>query len=601
MKGYLSALDGDEPRREQAAAQHAPDREGGLRDQLRSREPPDLAAGAARRPRNAWRAHPRKARGGGHDDAALAPSWRLDRGRARALARRDAGRPVRGPRAASYPDGWVVRAFLPGANGSRSWPLRRHAAGDARSRRVPTDCSKDDRRGARALSAADRWPGGVQETEDPYSFGLLLGDLDLHLFNEGRHFGLADAFGAQVRTVDGVTGVRFAVWAPNARRVAVVGDFNSWDARRHPMRVRYPAGVWELFVPRSAPASATSTTSSDRTATACRSRPIRWRARPSRPRDGLDRRGARPLSLARRSMDGVARRAGTAPGADLDLRSPPRLLVAAATTAEPRRDLGPRHRAAHPLRRRIWVSPMSSCCPSPSIRSAAPGAISRWRCSRRPRAMGRPPGFARFVDADARRRHRRDPRLGAGAFSDRPPRARAVRRHRALRAPRSARRLSPRLEHVHLQFRAARGSRLPDRERADVAREVPHRRPARRCRRLDALSRLQPHARANGFRTSIGGRENLEAIGFLRHLNAVVAERCPGAMMIAEESTAWPGVTRPVARRRARLFLQMEHGLDARHLVVHRARSDPSPIPPRRDHLRPALRVLRALHPAAVS
>src|SRR5262249_57083846 len=91
------------------------------------------------------------------------------------------------------------------------------------------------------------------ETEDPYAFGLLLGDLDLHLFNEGRHFGLGETFGAQAMTVDGVPGVRFAVWAPSARRVAVVGDFNAWDARRHPMRVRYPAGVWELFVPRLQP------------------------------------------------------------------------------------------------------------------------------------------------------------------------------------------------------------------------------------------------------------------------------------------------------------------------------------------------------------
>src|SRR5262249_25598315 len=80
--------------------------------------------------------------------------------------------------------------------------------------------------------------------------GLLLGDLDLHLLNEGRHFQLADTFGAVPMTVDGVPGVCFAVWAPNARRVAVVGDFNGWDTRRHPMRVRYPAGVWELFIPR---------------------------------------------------------------------------------------------------------------------------------------------------------------------------------------------------------------------------------------------------------------------------------------------------------------------------------------------------------------
>ena len=91
----------------------------------------------------------------------------------------------------------------------------------------------------------------MQETEDPYAFGAVLGELDLHLFNEGRHFHLADALGANVATIDGVPGVRFAVWAPNAERVAVIGDFNSWDARRHPMRLRYPSGIWELFVPRA--------------------------------------------------------------------------------------------------------------------------------------------------------------------------------------------------------------------------------------------------------------------------------------------------------------------------------------------------------------
>lgn len=97
------------------------------------------------------------------------------------------------------------------------------------------------------------WPGGVQETEDPDCFGPSLGDLDLHLFNEGRHFELAEHLGARVMTIDGVPGVRFAVWAPNARAVSVVGDFDTWDARRHPMRLRYPAGVWELFVPRIEP------------------------------------------------------------------------------------------------------------------------------------------------------------------------------------------------------------------------------------------------------------------------------------------------------------------------------------------------------------
>src|SRR5690606_21089210 len=72
---------------------------------------------------------------------------------------------------------------------------------------------------------------------------------------EGKHYKLNRTLGAHVKTVDGVQGVRFAVWAPNARRVSVVGDFNQWDGRRHPMRVRHSSGVWELFVPRIGPGS----------------------------------------------------------------------------------------------------------------------------------------------------------------------------------------------------------------------------------------------------------------------------------------------------------------------------------------------------------
>ena len=102
-----------------------------------------------------------------------------------------------------------------------------------------------------------QWAGGEQITEDPYSFAqLLLGEMDLYLFAEGNHRDLGSCLGAQVTTVDGVQGVRFAVWAPNARRVSVVGDFNIWDGRRHPMRLRHPSGVWEIFIPRLQPGAA---------------------------------------------------------------------------------------------------------------------------------------------------------------------------------------------------------------------------------------------------------------------------------------------------------------------------------------------------------
>jgi len=84
---------------------------------------------------------------------------------------------------------------------------------------------------------------------DPYCFEPLIGETDIYLLGEGNHYKLWQMLGANVTTIDGIDGVRFAVWAPNAARVSVVGDFNNWDGRRHPMRVRGQSGVWELFIP----------------------------------------------------------------------------------------------------------------------------------------------------------------------------------------------------------------------------------------------------------------------------------------------------------------------------------------------------------------
>jgi 1,4-alpha-glucan branching enzyme len=188
-------------------------------------------------------------------DMRLNYSWQLDPASARAIAQATHDNPfaVLGPH--DTPDGRVIRVFLPGA---AQVEILRRSDGAVLTRLQP-----HSEYGLFENLVADRapyrlrifWPDSEQETEDPYAFGLLLGDIDLHLFNEGRHFELAQCLGAQTKIIDGVSGVRFAVWAPNARRVAVVGDFNSWDRRRHPMRVRHDAGIWELFVPRVAPGS----------------------------------------------------------------------------------------------------------------------------------------------------------------------------------------------------------------------------------------------------------------------------------------------------------------------------------------------------------
>ncbi len=93
------------------------------------------------------------------------------------------------------------------------------------------------------------WPDAVQIVDDAYRFGSFIDEADLYRFVQGDHTELYRVLGAQPRILDGVAGVGFAVWAPNARRVSVVGDFNGWDGRRHPMRLRHTGGIWELFVP----------------------------------------------------------------------------------------------------------------------------------------------------------------------------------------------------------------------------------------------------------------------------------------------------------------------------------------------------------------
>jgi 1,4-alpha-glucan branching enzyme len=98
------------------------------------------------------------------------------------------------------------------------------------------------------LEVADH-QGGVAAVEDPYRFLPVLSDFDLYLLGEGTHYKAYEKLGAHPRVVDGVRGVAFAVWAPNARRVSVVGDFNQWDGRRHPMRLHPGNGIWEIFVP----------------------------------------------------------------------------------------------------------------------------------------------------------------------------------------------------------------------------------------------------------------------------------------------------------------------------------------------------------------
>ena len=94
------------------------------------------------------------------------------------------------------------------------------------------------------------WPGGGTEiVDEPYRFLPTISDFDLHLIREGRHEELWRALGAHVRTLDGIQGTSFTVWAPNAAAVQVIGDFNGWNGRRTAMRSLGDSGVWEIFLP----------------------------------------------------------------------------------------------------------------------------------------------------------------------------------------------------------------------------------------------------------------------------------------------------------------------------------------------------------------
>jgi 1,4-alpha-glucan branching enzyme len=107
----------------------------------------------------------------------------------------------------------------------------------------------EERRATLRYRVRAEMPKGPYEFEDAYRFPPVLGELDAHLLAEGTHLKSYEKLGAHLRQIDGVEGTAFAVWAPNARRVSVVGEFCGWDGRRLPMRFRHECGVWELFVP----------------------------------------------------------------------------------------------------------------------------------------------------------------------------------------------------------------------------------------------------------------------------------------------------------------------------------------------------------------
>jgi 1,4-alpha-glucan branching enzyme len=465
--------------------------------------------------------------------------------------------------------GRIIRAFLPGAEAVE---VVSRATGSSLGQLAPAQPSglfAGPVSSGESYRLRISWPGAVQETEDPYSFGVLLGDLDLHLFNEGRLFELAFTFGANPMTIDGVSGVRFAVWAPNARSAAVVGDFNTWDSRRHAMRLRHPAGVWELFVPRLAAGArykfaltgpngerlplkadplARATEAPPATASVVADNlPFVWH-----DDEWMMHRGPRQAPDAPVSVYEVhAASWFHEHGHNLNWdQLAERLVPYVAEMGFTHVELMPV--AEHPFGGSWGYQPLGLFAPSGRF-----GPVE---------------GFARFVDACHQ--------AGVGVIVDWVPGHFPGDGHGMVHFDGTAlyEHADPR-EGFHQDwntyiynfgrrevqgFLIASGIHWLEHYHVDGLR-------------VDAVASMlyRDYSRKQGewIPNIYGGRENLEAIGFLRHFNAVVGERCPGAITVAEESTAWPGVSRPIDH--GGLGFSYKWNMGWMHDTLHYMQTDP--------------------------
>lgn len=419
-----------------------------------------------------------------------------------------------------------------------------------------------------------QWPAGEQICEDPYSFGPLLGEMDLYLFAEGNHRDLGGCLGAQLMTVDGVAGVCFAVWAPNARRVSVVGDFNGWDGRRHPMRLRHPSGVWELFVPRlcageaykyeilgaegilplKADPVALATQLPPDTASKVASRlQIAWQ-----DQDWMQRRSERqsvtaPLSIYELHVgswqcetDELGEVARQYRWGELAERLIPYVQQLGFTHIE----LLPI--MEHPFGGSWGYQPLSLFAPT-----------ARY---------GSPDEFAAFVDACHRG--------GIGVILDWVPAHFPNDAHGLAQFDGTAlyEYANP-LEGFHQDWDTLIYNLGRTEVHGFMLASALHwlRHFHIDGLRVDAVASMlyRDYSRKAGewIPNRHGGRENLEAIDFIRHLNEVVAQEVPGALVIAEESTAWPGVSQPTGE--GGLGFSYKWNMGWMHDSLHYMQQDP--------------------------
>jgi 1,4-alpha-glucan branching enzyme len=376
---------------------------------------------------------------------------------------------------------------------------------------------------------------------DPYSFLPTLGELDLHLAGEGSHRRLHEKLGAHPRTERGVTGVAFAVWAPNARSVRVVGEFNSWDGRLNPMRSLGSSGIWELFVPGIGPGAmyqfevvaaqgdlilkadpyAFATEVPPKHASIVFESSYEWNdaawIETRRTKDFQ----ASPMSVYELHIGSWRRTQDNKPLSYRDLAS----LLADYCV-----EMGFTHVellpvAEHPFGG-SWGYQVSNYF-APTARYGTPddfryfvdtlhqagiGVIVDWVPAHFPKdewALARFDGTALYEHLDPTKGEHPD--WGTLVFNYGRNEVRNFLISNALYW----------IEELHV-----------DGLRVDAVASMLY---------LD-YSRAEGQWTPNQF----GGRENLEAIGFLKELNTVVHGEHPGVLMIAEESTAWPGVSRPV-------------------------------------------------------
>jgi 1,4-alpha-glucan branching enzyme len=462
------------------------------------------------------------------------------------LARREHGQPHAVLGAHAVEDGVAVRVFRPGAASVAIKPAKGksvtleqiHPAG------IFEGVLPEAKLPLRYKVKVDYGEAGKFTLEDPYAFTPTLGELDLHLIAEGRHEELYEKLGAHVREHEGVEGTAFTVWAPSAKAVSVVGDFNSWDGRLHAMRSLGSGGIWELFLPEIGPGArykyeilsadndlllkadpyAQETEVPPKTASVVTRSEYEWSQHDARYR--RQRHASKPLS---QPVSIYEVHLGSWRLNSLQDNRSLSYVELADELADYVTDLGFTHVElmpvmAHPFSGSWGYQVTGYFAPTPNygtpddlrrfidrMHERGVGVLLDWVPAHFPRddfGLARFDGTALYEHADPRRGAH--PEWGTLVFN--------YGRHEVRNFLISNALFWLREYHV-------------DGIRVDAVASMLY---------LD-YSRQPGEWIPNEF----GGREDLDAVAFLKELNEVIHGREPGVISAAEESTAWPGVSRP--------------------------------------------------------